>query len=344
MLHVGLDLSRSRLDVCVMDAGGGVMAELVVSPDVGGLGVLAGEVAGLGGPVAGVIESMTGARFVHDQLEAAGWEVAVADAYRVKGLAPLAAKTDRIDAAVLAELSRRDLVPEIWLPSPGVRAMRERARFRLHLVKRRTAVKNRVHSVLMTHGIPNQMSDLFGVAGRAHLARLGLPAPWSETVAVSLEVIDHLDRQIHLAGLELRRADHPYLGLLETAPGLGPVLAYTVAAEIGDISRFATAKKLVGYSGLCPRVMQSGDTDRRGPLTKHGPRWLRWALIEATTWAARHPAYRDRYWRTRRRLGPMRGPKVARVEVARSLATAIWWMLTTDQPFAPRSPHPPLVA
>jgi hypothetical protein len=72
-----------------------------------------------------------GERFVHDQLELAGWDVRIADAQRAKGLAPLACKTDRIDAWVLAELARRDLIPEIWLPVPEVRGERERARFRL---------------------------------------------------------------------------------------------------------------------------------------------------------------------------------------------------------------------
>jgi len=71
---------------------------------------------------------MTGYRFVHDQLELAGWDVEIADAQKVKGLVPLACKTDRIDAWVLAELSRRDLVPAIWLPNPEVRGERERAR------------------------------------------------------------------------------------------------------------------------------------------------------------------------------------------------------------------------
>src|SRR5205085_4894431 len=81
-------------------------------------------------PVRAAIESMNGARFVHDRLELAGWQVEIADAQKVKGLAPLACKTDRIDAWVLAELARRDLVPAIWLPDPLVRAERERARWR----------------------------------------------------------------------------------------------------------------------------------------------------------------------------------------------------------------------
>ena len=112
------------------------------------------RVGRFGEPVRGVIEAMNGARFVHDHLELLGWEVEIVDAAKVKGLAPLACKTDRIDAWVLAELSRRDLVPAIWLPTPEVRAERERARWRLHLVKRRTALKNRVHSILIAFGYP----------------------------------------------------------------------------------------------------------------------------------------------------------------------------------------------
>src|SRR3954470_23639692 len=88
----------------------------------------------------------------------------------VKRLAPLAAKTDRIDAWVLAELSRRDLVPAIWLPDPAVRAERERARWRPHLVRHRTALKNRIHATLLTFDHPCPVADLFGVAGRQLLA------------------------------------------------------------------------------------------------------------------------------------------------------------------------------
>ena len=92
---------------------------------------------------------MNGARFVHDELVKYGWEVLVADAQRVKGLAPLACKTDKVDARVLAELSFRDLVPAIWLPTPELRAERERSRWRLHLVKHRATLKNRVLSFWM---------------------------------------------------------------------------------------------------------------------------------------------------------------------------------------------------
>jgi transposase len=317
-----------------------------VAPDAGGLRSLVDRLRIARQPVLGVIESMNGARFVHDQLELAGWDVEIADAQKVKGLAPLACKTDRIDAWVLAELARRDLVPAIWLPTPGIRAERERARWRLHLVRHRVALKNRVHSNLIAFGKPCPVADLFGAAGRRLLDRLDIPEPWSGHVLAAIRMIDDLGDEIHALEVELHRlgANHPYVPLLMTAPGIGWVLGYTIAGEIGDISRFPSAKKLCGYTGLCPRVEQSGNKDWRGPLAKNGPKYLRWALIEAATKAASHPAYRDHYQRTKTRLGKQRGAKVARIEVARKLCEAIGHMLTNQQTFAPAGPTRTLAA
>jgi len=247
---------------------------------------------------------------------------------------------------VLAELTRRELVPAIWLPDTAVRGARERARFRLYLVRLRTSLKNRIHATLITFGHPVPVSDLFAPNGRALLASLAIPEPWATTLARSLRMVDELEAEIRACEADLRAlgVDHPYVPLLRTVPGISWVLGYTIAAEIGDITRFASAKRLAGYTGLCPRVYQSGLTDRRGPLAKTGPKYLRWALIEAATTAARNPLYRDRYERTKRRLGKQRGSKVARIELARELANAIWYMLTRQEPFRAGGPTNRLVA
>src|SRR3990172_9587667 len=181
MLHAGLDLSRKRLDFHLLDEVGETVELGAAPPDADGLRGLAARVGRHRQPVRAAIESMNGARFVHDRLELHGWEVEIADAVKVKGLAPLACKTDRIDAWVLAELCRLELVPAIWLLDPSVRAERERARFRLHLVRHRSSLKQRVHAVLLAHGKPCPVSDLFGVSGRALLERLALPEPGAAT-------------------------------------------------------------------------------------------------------------------------------------------------------------------
>jgi transposase len=179
---------------------------------------------------------------------------------RSRGLAPLACKTDRIDAWVLAELSRRDLVPAIWLPSFELRRERERARWRLFLVRKRAGLKNRIHAQLLACGHRCSVSDLFGHKGRELLARQ----------------ISEIDQELKDLG-----AEHRYIPLVGTVPGIAWVLGYTIASESGDIHRFSSPTKLCGYTGLCPRVYQSEGTDRRGHLTHAGPRHLRWALIEA---------------------------------------------------------------
>jgi putative hemolysin len=148
-----------------------------------------------------VIESMNGARFVHDELEASGLEVKIADARRAKYAIELlgmttGAKTDRLDAWRLGELGRLGLVPEIWLADPDTRHARELARFRLHLVRQRTMLKNRIHQSLITHGVARPVSDLFGSAGRAQLERLRLPQSWQTNVEASLALIDHFDEEV----------------------------------------------------------------------------------------------------------------------------------------------------
>jgi transposase len=340
VLHVGLDLSRRRVDVCAITAVGELAGQFRSPVDRDGLHGLVRRLEPYGRPVRAVVESMNGARYVHDELVAHGWRVLLADAAKVKGLAPLACKTDKVDARVLAELSWRDLVPAIWLPSAEVRGERERARWRLHLVKHRSILKNRVHATLIAHGHQVPVSDLFGAGGRQLLAGLELPEPWASTTAASLGLIDDLDRRIDQLERELQQAgaDHRYVPLLMTAPGIGWILAYTIASEIGEIERFPNPKRLVSYSGLCPRVNQSGDIDLRGPLSKHGPRYLRWALVDAAVSASRHPAYSERYQRLKRRFGRQRGAKVAQIDLARHLAEAIWHMLTREQPFTPFVP------
>jgi transposase len=124
---------------------------------------------------------MTGARIVHDTLEACGWSIEIADAQKVEGLEPLACKTDKIDSMVLAVLSHRDLVPAIWLPDPRVREERELARFRLHLVKHKSALKCRIHSTLINFGRACPVTDRFGPKADGSWDGSSCPSPGART-------------------------------------------------------------------------------------------------------------------------------------------------------------------
>ena len=273
MLYAGLDLSRQKLVVHVLDEAGETVTTTWVPPTRRGLRGLVGQVALYGQDVTAVVESMTGGRFVHDELELA-W-LGRRAGRRGQGEGARAARgQDRQDRRPRARRAcpARPRAGDLAARPGRPRGARE-ARFRLHLVKHRTALKNRIHATLITFGQPVPVSDLFGAAGRELLGRLELPEPWSTTLSRSLDLVDELDRRIVACERELRQlgADHPYVPLLVTLPGIGWVLAYTIASEIGDIGRFASPKRLAGYTGLCPRVYQSGETDRRGALTKTGP-------------------------------------------------------------------------
>src|SRR3954471_765934 len=122
----------------------------------------------------------------------------------------------------------------------------------------------------MAFGHPCPVSDLFGVAGRRLLDGLALPEPWAGDVAAALRLIDSLDGEIAdcEAALRTAGADHPYVPLLMTVPGIGWVLGYTIAAEIGDIARFASPAKLAGYTGGVPAGLP---VRRQGPPRPAGP-------------------------------------------------------------------------
>jgi transposase len=287
--------------------------------------------------VSAAIESMTGARFVHDQLERAGWQVEIADARKVKGLAPLACKTDRIDAWVLAELSRRELVPALWLPDPGLRAERERARFRLFLVRKRSALKSRIHQTLMNFGHACPVSDLFGISGRTLLGRLDLPEPWRETVEASLRLIDHLDHRDQPS----RAGSPPALRRPPLPAAADELPRHRLGARLHDRCRDRRHRplRLAGqarplHRSLPPRLpirrqrpprppLQAGTqvpalgADRGNPTRLQTP-----GLPRAARAHARPPGQAAR-------------PAVAQVDTARRLAYAIWHMLTRNQPFAP---------
>jgi transposase len=188
---------------------------------------------------------------VRDRLAACGWQVEIADARKVKAIAPLACKTDRVDARVLAELVRRDLVPEVWVPSLDDRALRERLRRRSHLVRLRTSATNRTFGLLTQWGLRHNLTALRKPGALEQLAEHGVPAVWRQSIATLLGVIDDLDRQLAPLERELRplaRADER-VQLLMTIHGVAELLGLTLAAEIGDIARFfvgAQAGRLFG--------------------------------------------------------------------------------------------------
>jgi transposase len=237
---------------------------------------------------------------------------------------------------VLAELSRRGLVPALWLPSLDERALRERLRRRMHLVRLRTSAKGRIFGLQTQWGVRVSLARLRRADGLTLLERAGVPEVWRRSVGECLALIDFLDARIAPLDAELRpfaQAD-PRAVLLDTLPGVAELLALTMAVEIGEINRFTRPEKLVSYGRLAPRVHQSGDgRARSGPLSKSGSRLLGWAAVEAAqqAWRESNP-WHDLYLDVARRS---RHTNAAKAAVARKILIAAWHMLSRNEPFKP---------
>ena len=336
MNYVGIDWAYRRAAWCALDGSGRIEGEGLIPADEHGLARL---VLQLGTEVRACVETMSGAVWVKDQLELAGWSVDVAHAGRVRQIAPLACKTGKVDARVLAELCRRDLVPAVWVASLEDRAIRERLRRRAHLVKLRTAARNRIFGLLTQFGLRVSFTRLRQPDALELLERRGVPSVWLDSIVEHLDQIDDLQRRIRPIDLELAplaRSD-PRARLLSTIPGVGPLISLTFATDIGDVARFSSAAKLVGYAGLAPRIIQSGERSATGRLSKAGSRALRWAAVEAAkqAWRPSNP-FHQHY----RRLAATHGTNPAKVSVARKLLICAWHMLARDQVFnRPSSPN-----
>jgi transposase len=329
MQYLGIDWGTRKAAWCAIDERR-ERVEGVISADEDGLAKL---VHALGPDVRGCVEMMSGAVWVRDRLAACGWEIQIAEPRKVKALAPLACKTDRVDARVLAELVHRDLVPDLWVSSLGDRELRERLRRRTHLVRLRTSATNRAFGLLTQWGLRVSLTTLRKPGALEMLAERGVPAVWLQSITTLLSVIDDLDRQIAPIERELRPLAHAdeKVRLLMTIPGVAELLGLTLSAEIGDIARFATARRLVGYSGLAPTIKQSGQTSWTGPISKAGPTTLRWAAIEAAqgAWRPTNPWHRL-YAETKQRHGKASPAKAA---VARKILIASWHVLARNEPF-----------
>jgi transposase len=335
MQYLGIDWAYRRAAWCARSESGAITGEGAVPADEDGLIKL---VLARGTEVRACVEMMSGAVWVRDRLAAAGWRVQVAHAGKVRDVAPLACKTDKVDARVLAELCRRDLVPELWIPSLEDRALRERLRRRMHLVRLRASAMNRIFGLLTQWGLRLSLERLRAPDAMELLAARGVEATWRRSIAEALAVIDLLDERIAPLHEELRpfAAADPRVLLLRTIPGIGELLGLTVAAEIGDVARFGSPRKLIGYAGLAPRVSQSGDRSRTGALSKAGSRTLRWAAVEAA-----HQAWRPNnpWHQLYSELAARSGKNPAKSAVARKILIATWHVLSRDQPFKPSRPR-----
>src|SRR3990167_3580322 len=250
------------------------------------------------------------------------------DRMRVKAIALTRIKTDTIDAGVLADLLRADLLPESYHAPAHVRAWKEEVRLRMSLVRLRVQVKNKIHALLWKQGIRSPYT-LFTKKGLLWLDAQSFPETTALALATYRETQALLDRQVREAEKRMIESNkhREEVRLLITIPGISYLSALTIMAEIGDIARFPSAKKLMGYAGVVPSTYASGGKIRHGKIIKQGSSWLRYVLVEAAhhqLHCTKRKGLRDYY----NGIKDRKGSKAAAVATARKLCAVIFRVLT----------------
>lgn len=270
--------------------------------------------------------------------------VAVANAGKLPWIGQTKVKTDKQDVMKLAKLCAASLIPQVWVPPEHVRELRMLFSHRRRLVKVSTLVKNRLQSLLHRQQLAAPSGEAFSQANRVWWEQLAVSATERMHIKHDLATLQQVNEQLAEVEAELNRLSTsepwaPVMPYLMQLPGLGLITALTVLAAIGEVTRFESSKRLVGYAGLGASVHDSGQTHRTGRITKTGRRDLRHVLVEAA-WAAveHHPYWKAEFARLVRRMDENK----AVVAIARRLLVAIWHVLTEQ--VADKHAEPQMVA
>ncbi len=286
----------------------------------------------LSGPVRVGMEACGHYPWFERLLAELGFELWMGDAAAIRAAVVRKQKTDRRDAEHILHLLLEDRFPKIWVPSLEVRDVRQLLVHRHKQVQTRTRTKNQLQAMALSQGVQKKWK-LWTKAGRAELEQLPLLPYAAARRQQLLGALDGLEAEI--AELNRRVEEEvrkrPEAVRLTTHPGVGPVTALAMVLTVGPAQRFASCKDVGSYFGLIPREDSSGGKQRLGRISKQGSSFLRFLLVEAGQSAVRCDPQLKRFYR---RLATRKNRGVAKVAVARKLATRLYLMLREQWTYA----------
>jgi transposase len=276
------------------------------------------------------IESCRGYEWLLDFLtEELNLTVKLANVHRMKIITQCKSKADRIDARALMQMLAIGFLPECYQPTKLERRIRERLRWRAHLVRYATRMKVRIYALLDKENLGLQIKDPFSCQGRAELEEVELTNGRQEILNEHITLLEQFEflvkRENRWVSQEIK--DIPDAERLTTIPGIGQLTALLLWAEMGDISRFRNSAQVASYFGLVPTVKASAERRCYGPITKQGSKFVRWMLVQCAWHAIRQPGqFREHYNQVKIRVGT----NGAIVAVARKLVK-IAYRIVRDQ-------------
>lgn len=334
MLYIGMDIHSKRSTYEAVNPQTGEMHNAHGVPNE----EVAARIGVLPSPKRVIMEAGRNSWILRKWLSAVAEEVWVVSPQQVRAQLGGKAKTDKRDASALARLTIEGRLQPLWVPEESVVLLRALTRTRARLVRQRTATQNAVRALGAQFGFECRHGNVRGKAARAFWEAAELPTTADWILHSDLEQLSDYDQQIAAMEqrIEQQLATHPIAPLLRTIGGVGPATGATFIAEIGDISRFPAPDQLIAYSGLDPSVHQSGDRIHHGPVARHGNPFLRTAAVQVAQvqhFVKQDSRLRRNYWRLI--LDRKHHPNVAKLDTARKVLKAVYWVWQRKEPYRP---------
>lgn len=332
VLYCGLDLHKHFSYIVAKDGDGRQVVKGKVANSKDAIRSFFADIDGY--TIKSVMEATSNYYWMHETLSEIGIRSKLAHPLKVKAIADARIKSDKIDAGILSDLLRADMIPESYIPDQRTRELREVLRHRMRLVSDRTQLKNRLRDVLTKNNCHESYADIAGAKARDFIDSLELKPVFKIQCNDILDHIDFIDNKIRSVNRLINKHAIEYTEVkrLTQIHGIGIFSALVLIAEIGDVTRFSSPQKLVKYAGLCPGLHQSGQTSYNTCITKEGNRYIRWVLCEAAQHAVRRPGALQDFYVS---LAKTKGNQRAIVAVARKMLTGIYFVLKENRPFEP---------
>lgn len=316
-MFVGLDVHRNYVQAAMMDGQGHIVREERVQNNIQDLQKFFKNIKD-----AKIVMESSNTWYHLYKLLSEKYHVILSNPVKTKAIASAKVKTDKIDARILADLLRGGYIAECYVPDATVMELRELVRYRADLVRARTRVKNRIHSILLMHGIRID-AEPFTSDFVEKLRELK-----NYRIDGYMNVLESLNREIKNASERIRQiaSDDEDCRLLMSIPGIGYYSALLIAAEIGDINRFPDSAHLCSYAGLVPSTHSSGGVTYHGAITKRGSKYLRWIMIECM-YVHKRTAPESNVAKFYAKMARKRGKQNAAVDAASKLLKVVYWVM-----------------
>jgi len=337
MEMIGLDIHKKNCWATVLDESGNISERRRFDSKTEAIKAFIGE--HLDSKVA--LEATGMFEHFYKTIRSCGVQVAVANPLKTRLIAEAKVKTDKIDSLTLAQLMYADMLPESYVADDETRDARKDVRERLLMKKISNSLKNHIYAEFLRRGIEYNDGVLGSKTGRKW-AKKTLAEPRLDQAFDILENTEDSITEYNKERLLPAYERNEQAQLIASIPGIGYYSALTIAAELGDISRFSNTDKVVSYCGLNPGVSQSGPYAKYGHITKTGPRSLRWILIEVANMHLLHCRNKQdcRLCLFYKRISKRRGKPIAIVALAGKMIRIVYWMLKLKKPYLSQGLEP----